>query len=400
VIPAVVISGGNAPRVATQWKDVAFGDVARNCTASVKDPGAAGIERYVGLEHLEPGSLQISRWGDVAEGTTFTRLFKSGDVLFGKRRAYQRKAAVAPFRGVCSGDILVFEAAGDQILPAFLPFVVQSDGFFRHALGTSAGSLSPRTKWKDLARYEFSLPPVERQAEVVALLEAANLHVDRLATATAAADLALRVLVDGYFRDVDKKDLVQLGSITEVRSGLTVNAKRRALDTTAPYLRVGNVGGGTVDLSEVKEIGATEQDVRRYGLRPGDVLVVEGHANADEVGRSAMWDGSIEPCLHQNHLFCVRSGEAVKPAYIAYALSSAPSRAYFRTRAKSTSGLHTINSTVVRELRLRRSPADQQDAFLDDAGKLAACSQAALAALEGARDLARSLRERLLEPPR
>ena len=95
-------------------------------------------------------------------------------MLFGKRRAYQRKVAVADFDGLCSSDILVFEPADDQLLPELLPFIVQTEGFFQHALGTSAGSLSPRTRWRDLAAYEFPLPPLDEQRRIAEILWAAE----------------------------------------------------------------------------------------------------------------------------------------------------------------------------------------------------------------------------------
>jgi type I restriction enzyme S subunit len=85
-------------------------------------------------------------------------VFRKGQVLFGKRRAYQKKAAMAEFDGICSGDILVCEAIKDVVVPELLPFIVQSDRFFEHAIKTSAGSLSPRTKFKDLAKFTFKLP--------------------------------------------------------------------------------------------------------------------------------------------------------------------------------------------------------------------------------------------------
>lgn len=156
------------------WTRVAFGDVVRLSKARVADPEAAGIERVVGLEHIEPGDLRIRRWGDVADGTTFTTLFKPGQVLFGKRRAYQRKVAVADFEGVCSGDIYVLEPANDRLMPELLPFLCQTDAFFDHAVGTSAGSLSPRTNWTSLASFEFLLPPIQEQARLVEALSAAN----------------------------------------------------------------------------------------------------------------------------------------------------------------------------------------------------------------------------------
>ncbi|XTZ13336.1 hypothetical protein ACQSSU_17485 [Micromonospora echinospora] len=158
------------------WKRVAFGDVVRNLNITVKDPKAAGIDRVIAMEHLDPGELKISRWGSIEDGTTFTRRVKPDQTLFGKRRAYQRKAAFAEFDAITSGDILVFEADDTQLLPAFLPFIVRSEGFYGHALGTSAGSLSPRTNWRDLATYEFDLPPLEEQQRLADLLWVVERH--------------------------------------------------------------------------------------------------------------------------------------------------------------------------------------------------------------------------------
>lgn len=155
------------------WRRVKFGDVVRLSKARSRDPLADGIERYVGLEHLEPGDLRIRRWGNVADGVTFTNVFQPGQVLFGKRRAYQRKMAVAGFAGVCSGDIYVMETKDTTVLlPGLLPFICQTDAFFDHAVGTSAGSLSPRTNWTSLADFQLSLPCIEDQVRLVALLSA------------------------------------------------------------------------------------------------------------------------------------------------------------------------------------------------------------------------------------
>ena len=153
------------------WKQIKFGDVVRLSKARSANPEADGIERYVGLEHIDPEDLRIRRWGLVAEGTTFTTCFKPGQVLFGKRRAYQRKVAVADFEGVCSGDIYVFESANPAtLLPELLPFICRTEQFFEYAVETSAGSLSPRTNWNNLANFMFTLPPFEEQKQIVQLL--------------------------------------------------------------------------------------------------------------------------------------------------------------------------------------------------------------------------------------
>lgn len=132
------------------WTRVAFGDIVQLVRERTSDPEGNGFERYVGLEHIDPGDLRIRRWGNVSDGTTFTNVFRAGQVLFGKRRAYQRKVAVADFDGICSGDIYAFESKSEHLLPDLLPFICQTDRFFEHAIGTSAGSLSPRTNWNSL----------------------------------------------------------------------------------------------------------------------------------------------------------------------------------------------------------------------------------------------------------
>ena len=122
------------------WPVVQFGDVVKNVNETERVPLKAGLERFVGLDCLDPENLHINCWGMIADGTSFTKRFRKGQVLFGKRRAYQRKVAVAEWDGICSGDILTFEPKNDKLLPELLPFIVQSDRFFEHALGTSAGS--------------------------------------------------------------------------------------------------------------------------------------------------------------------------------------------------------------------------------------------------------------------
>ena len=158
----------------TGWKRVRFGDVVENWNETC-DPAEAGLERFVAMEHLEPGSLHVRSWGNVADGTTFTRRCRPGQVLFGKRRAYQRKVAVAEFEAVVSGDIYVLAPKDTRrLLPELLPFLCLSERFFQHAVGTSAGSLSPRTNWSSLASFEFDLPPLDQQRRIAEILWAVD----------------------------------------------------------------------------------------------------------------------------------------------------------------------------------------------------------------------------------
>ena len=131
----------------------------------------AGVP-IVGLEHIIPNELLLFDH-DIDTENTFTKAFKKGQILFGRRRAYQQKAAVATFDGICSGDITVIEPIDGAVCPELLPFIIQNERFFEHAVRGSAGSLSPRVKWEHLSSYEIELPSYEEQVKLANTLWAA-----------------------------------------------------------------------------------------------------------------------------------------------------------------------------------------------------------------------------------
>lgn len=150
---------------------VKLGEVAKERRESIKTDKAN--MPIVGLEHLIPQQVQLTEWSNDADNT-FTKLFHKGDVLFGRRRAYLKKASLAPFDGICSGDITVIAPIENKIAPELLPFIIQNDAFFDYAVEKSAGSLSPRVKWEHLKNYEFELPNLEEQKKLAKILWAAE----------------------------------------------------------------------------------------------------------------------------------------------------------------------------------------------------------------------------------
>lgn len=137
----------------TNRQPLKFGEICQEVKLSTKDPLADGYERYIGLEHLDSGSLEIKRWGMIKEDNpSFSRVFKKGHILFGKRRPYLKKAALAEFDGVCSSDIIVIKTEELDILKVILSMA----DFWQFAVKNSSGSLSPRTKFSSLKNYEIS----------------------------------------------------------------------------------------------------------------------------------------------------------------------------------------------------------------------------------------------------
>lgn len=178
-------------------------------------PAEADVERYVGLEHLDPDSLRIRRWGDTSEVESTKLLFQPGDIIFGKRRVYTRKVAVADFKGICSAHAMVLRAKEGAIIPDFLPFFMQSDLFMERALSISVGSLSPTINWKALAKEEFLLPPIQEQARVVDALGAAEKSFSSLTSAAIAAQSIERAFGEKYLGSTVCDDGIELGEVCE-----------------------------------------------------------------------------------------------------------------------------------------------------------------------------------------
>jgi type I restriction enzyme S subunit len=202
----------------SDWKKVKFGDVVFEPKESVKDPITEGIEHVVGLDHISSDDIHLRRSASIEESTTFTKKFSIGDVLFGRRRAYLKKAAKAEFEGVCSGDITVMRAKKGVLIPDLLPFIVNNDKFFDHAITHSAGGLSPRVKFKDLASYEFFLPEEKiDQLKLFELLNAATELKLKYEQQLYNLNMYYETAVNSFFTEVhDGWNYVPLKSISSI----------------------------------------------------------------------------------------------------------------------------------------------------------------------------------------
>jgi len=303
------------------WRRVKFGEVVRLNRESCREPAAEGIERYIGLEHLEPGDLRVRSWGDVSEGTTFTNRVRPGQVLFGKRRAYQRKVALADFDAVCSGDIYVFESANPEVLlPELLPFLCQTDAFFERAVGTSAGSLSPRTNWSGLAGYEFALPPLEEQRRIASLLGTLRSAIDHHGDLRDACTMVRRSLGKQLFISAPEGKRCSIGDVADVWTGAT---PRRNVETywggTIPWLPTSKVNDRQIETSDEFITEKALQECSLGGLVPIGATLVAMIGEGITRGKVARLE--FPACINQNFAAVVpRAG--IESWYLFYYLES------------------------------------------------------------------------------
>lgn len=204
---------------------VKLGDVAIEVKETYK--GDKTGYPIVGLEHISPGEVVLSNWS-VNTKNTFSKIFRQGDILFGRRRAYLKKAAIAPFDGICSGDITVIRAKSDKLYPELLPFVIQNDDFFDYAVEKSAGSLSPRVKWEHLKNYKFKLPSLEKQKNLAELFWSINDSrnaYQKLLQETDELINAQFIERFGHLPEQFKHETIELGCIADMLSGGTPSSK-------------------------------------------------------------------------------------------------------------------------------------------------------------------------------
>lgn len=340
-----------------------FDQIAENSTAK-KKPEDSDRERYVGLEHLDPGTLEVTRWGAEVTPKGDKLLMERGDVLFGRRRAYQKKVGIAPFDGIFSAHGMVLRPRTDVVDPDFFPFFISSDVFLDEAIRVSVGSLSPTANWKDLRVLEFSLPTLDKQRELAGILsEAEQLKGCYRGLLATCDDIVKSQFVEMF--DKPGIPIKHLEDIADIQGGITKNKKREAMKLQLPYLRVANILPNELDLTEVKTIGLTEQEYEAVRLISGDLLIVEGNGSDTQIGRSAIWNGQIDPCVHQNHLIRVRLRDEALPLYVQTFLSSSEGRRQIMAKAVNTSGLHTLSTKKIRSIEIPVPPFSLQREFAD-----------------------------------
>jgi len=376
------------PSLKPGWKMVNFGEVVKNANLVERDPEANDIERIVGLEHIDPENLHIRRWNSVADGTSFTRKFIPGQTLFGKRRAYQRKVAYAEFEGICSGDILTFEPKNREVLlPELLPFICQSDAFFDHALGTSAGSLSPRTSWAALKDFEFPLPPLDEQKRIAEILWATDEAVEKykvvLRDATCIRDQSFlsEVLSSGW----PTKPTSEL-SVAPVTKGTTPKKGEVTGPATIPFIKVYNLTF-TGDLDFTIEPTYVDKNTHESGLArskvlPNDILI---NIVGPPLGKISVVPSAHKEWNMNQAIARIRIEHTLLRKYFVAFFKTDHAQTWFQKHSKKTSGQQNLTLKIVQDFPVPLPPEDDLKRILarfDSADESVQAARRQISALE------------------
>ena len=275
------------------------------------------------------------------------------------------KAAVAG-RPVAINQDLKALIPGESLDSRYLLYFFQSIAplLQQKATGSTVKGITMDT----LSRVRVPLLPVTEQRRIAAVLDKADGIRRKRQESLRLLDELLRSAFLEMFGNPVKNEMgwrtEKLRHIASVHGGLQVTSRRIVNNREVPYLRVANVQRGWIDLGEVKGLRVTDDEAKRARLEPGDVLVVEGHGNREEIGRSAVWEGTIVECVHQNHLIRVRPNTAsVDPHFLSAFVNSASGRRQMLALGKTTSGLNTISTENVRQLVVAVPPLQLQQKY-------------------------------------
>lgn len=340
---------------------VCLGDVAREIKQ--KAPVGQGLPT-VGLEHLDPGEVELAHWDEGAE-TTFTKTFSRGQVLFGRRRAYLHKAAVAPFDGICSGDITVI-AATDGLYPRLLPFIIQNDALFEHAVTNSAGSLSPRVKWQSLSQFEFELPSIDRQEEIADVLWAAQETRSHYKQLLAACDDVVKSQFVEMFRCASRLSCTTLSKCcARMASGSTPSMRHpEYYGGDIPFIKSGDVVSNAISSGTLSLSRAALANTSVCLVPAGSVLVVT---------RSALLQKRLATGISANELAVNQDVRAFTPfdnylaEYLLWAIRSSEDDLLLKVKTVNTSGL---DKRYLEELPVAEAPIALQQEFADFAASV------------------------------
>ena len=247
-----------------------------------------------------------------------------------------------PFK-VKSSAMKILTANTELVIPKFI--------FYRMQIIEFDHSTHKRYWIQQYSKIKVKIPPIPEQEKIVAKFEELFSELDNGVETLKKTKQQLAIYRQAVYASVyQENDMRPITDFFEVSGGLTKNSKRNELSLKMPYLRVANVYYNELDLSEIKFIGVSENEVQKTTLKKDDLLFVEGNGSKEQIGRVAMWDESIENCLHQNHLIKGRPLGNMLPQYALFYLISAHGRKQILRVASSTSGLYTLSTNKVRNL--------------------------------------------------
>ncbi len=384
----------------SDWKLTRLGDLAEEVSKRVDTPSESGYDRFVGLEHFYSGDLRIKDWGGTKNLVSSAKAFQAGDILLARRNAYLRRASLVDFDGCCSGDAFVLRENHDSVVPGFLAFVVNSNGLWDYANDNAAGTMSKRVKWRDLANYEFLLPPKAQQAKLAELLWAMEEVVqlgfknqDKLVLTAEAIFIETlfekSVSRDPFFINISSRHEVRKLSelLTELQYGISESL---STEIGIPILRMNNLQNGKLDLSDLKYYAASDGELDKFILQKGDILFNRTNS-FDLVGKVSLFE---EEGTYSFASYLIRikvDKKRLDPRFLNYYLNSSIGLSKIRKYRTPGVSQSNINAQNLKRIPVPYPSLEIQIALMDKIELFQKAERIAIEEIRNAESLQKSL---------
>ena len=355
------------------WKTVALDEVATIERSAIQPEAISQGTAYLGLEHIESGG-KILGAKPVDEGELASSKFKftAHHVLYGKLRPYLAKIACPDFTGICSTDILPI-LPGSNLERRFLCYFLRQPSMVDYANSRAAGANLPRLSPSALAGFEIPLPPLAEQRRIAEVLDRAEALRAKRRAALAQLDSLTQSLFLDLFGDPKANPkgwpIKTLGDlVAEFRYG----SSNKSANQGKPALRIPNVAGGTIDLTNLKLVPVDVAEFERLRLRDGDLLFVRTNGNPDFVGRCAVFDSKAAATsgfagnefIFASYLIRARlTATNIAPVFLREYLLGDEGRRQLRSRSKTSAGQFNINTESLGAIPVPLPPTTLQREF-------------------------------------
>ncbi len=374
------------------WRPVKFGDVVRQCKDKA-DPETSGLERYIAGDHMDTDDLRLRRWGEIGSGylgPAFHMRFKPGQVLYGSRRTYLRKVAVADFDGICANTTFVLEPkSSDELLPAFLPFLMQTSEFNDFSVKNSKGSVNPYINFSDLAQFEFALPPINDQEEIARCLSNADGMVAALQDAqNCARDVFESTALELFESSSDKWPMKRIEQISLfVTNGFVGKSAQHYVTEGIPYLVSKNVRRNKLKLDGLTYISDEfHHSARKSQLREGDILTVQsGH-----IGETAVVPKEFIGANCHALIITRPDPQKLDPYFASYYLNSAVGQRRLSQLVIGSTIQH-LNTSDLKRLEIPSPSIEEQKSIASLLSQIARDQEVLASRIEATKQLRRQL---------
>lgn len=371
---------------------------------SPKNQGRSGDRLYVTAKNVRPHGLDLSDVTFIDEHQhqeIYARCDpRYGDVLLVKDGVNTGDAAINTLHEEFSllSSVCFLRPMEGMLDSKFLRYFLLSPFGYRSLTGQMSGTAIKRIVLHRIRDLPIPLAPLPEQRRIVAEIETQLSRLDAAVAALGRARANLRryraaVLAEAVSGGWGEQPL---GSIAEIQGGIQKQPKRAPVHNAYPFLRVANVLRGRLDLTDVHRIELFDGELDRLRLRAGDLLIVEGNGSPSEIGRLAIWDGSIADCVHQNHLIRVRPSEGLTPKFAAIYWNSPVGQRRVQDVASSTTGLYTLSVRKISSLPIPVPPLEEQSAIVAEVERRLSVVEASEAAIAANLARAEKLRQAVL----